>query len=140
MQLPPKRFQSCQDPRYDSIRFFPWFRHLEQRREKLGQLSQAKSYLDSSKVTQEQAAKEWQVDSRELRDYISFMEGRGSPISKSQQHLIDAAYRHYCEGKGEFPFRESIYALARMYGFNPRHIHELWDVDCNFYPNDYKKC
>ncbi len=128
----------CDDPVYDSIRHQPWFWRLEKRREKLWQLKQAKSHLDNVKDSRCAVAKEWQVDERELRDYISFVNKVKRNITATEQKILDRAYQSYMEAGGNVSFRDCIYSESKMWGINPRHVNELWETDYHFYPHEYK--
>jgi len=139
--LPPKRFQPCHWPIFDSIRYRSWFRHLEERREKIGLLEMARvEYRNQQSQRldpQRFAAEKWGVDERELRDYISYFDGVGKDINKTQQHALDSAYLYYCTNNGEISFRYSVFDACKLYGIKPRHLHELWDTCPKFYPTGY---
>lgn len=139
--LPPKRFQPCYLPIFDSIRYRPWFRHLEERRDKICLLEAARLEYRGQQTQrldpQKYAAEKWNVDERELRDYISFWGRVPKPVSKAQQHALDTSYLDYCANHGEESFRNCIFNVSKMYGIKPRHLHELWDTCPKFYPTGY---
>lgn len=136
--LPPKRFEDPWEPRFDPIRFRPWFRHLEERRKKLPSLKFALSLMPA--LSQVAAAQEAAVDERELRDYFWFMIGAGSIQNENRirnQAILDEAYRLYDFNGGAFHIRKYIHVLSPRYGVNPRHVEEAWEVDPTFYPINY---
>jgi hypothetical protein len=155
MQLPPKRFQSDGDPKYDSIRHLPWFRLLAERREKIAVLEQAYKWkretfcvhTDGHRVyaTQTEAARTFAVDERELRDFIDFREGRNrlaeiepDGTRRAFQAILDQAYDVYCDTNGRKPFVQIIRDESRLFGIDGRQAVELWDVDPGLYPAHYR--
>jgi hypothetical protein len=141
--LPPKRFQPVDDPRYDAIRFRPWFRSLAERRAKLPMLRQA--YLQWSnglELTQKAAAEAYGVDERELRDYVDFIlgvcrvpEGNG----KQFRGALDHAQMTYIHNQARNSFTKELEQAARIFGLKPRHLVEVWEVDSTFYPTLYPR-
>lgn len=155
MQLPPKRFQSDGDPKYDSIRYLPWFTTLAARREKLGVLQEAWRWKNSTFVTTTdghrkfatltEAASAFAVDERELRDFIDFIEGRSRLAEiehvgtrRAFQAILDQAYDVYCDTNGRKPFSQVIRDESRLFGIDGRQAVELWDVDPAYYPTHYR--
>jgi hypothetical protein len=81
------------------------------------------------------------VDERDLRDFISFVQGQTRPYDnqKTFQAIIDEAYRYYVENQAKFSFTCEISLVAPRYGVNARHAMEHWEVDPNLWPTGYKK-
>jgi hypothetical protein len=142
--LPPKRFQSTDDPIYDPIRHRPWFAKLETRRAKLPFLREALRQMKESGLTQLQAAENAGVDERELRDYAAFMEGRPLGGGSIKDFLIldailkDAAALYEASG-GEHSLRHYLEKISPLWGRNPRPIVELYETDPTWYPEGYTK-
>lgn len=136
--LPPKRFQKPHDPKYDSIRHYPWFHKLARRRAQITMLEQAHKDFKDGKLTQLEVAAAWGIDARELRDYIFFVEGGKKLVASSDQHVLDFAYSSYCDNPNH-GIRYWIKVYANMGGFKSRPIIELWEVDPTFYPTGYIK-
>lgn len=135
--LPPKRFQQIDNPKYDPVRHKPWFAKLEKRRAKLGMLELAYLSWKKEGKTQIASAIEYGVDGRELRDYAAYVEKTHDPITRNMQACLDDAYSHYAFSHGERSFRFYVESMARLYGMNPRHVVEAWEVNPNFYPTNY---
>lgn len=147
--LPPKRFQSTEDPKYDPIRHRPWFEKLRTRRKKLHLLRCALHDMSNEAIglTQKEAAFHWGVDERELRDYEDFIDGSSKLASREwkypgfgriAQHALDSAYTAYCEHNAIRHIRSFIEDAAPLYGLNPRHVTELWETDPTFWPTGYQ--
>ena len=128
--LPPKRFESTDDPRFDPIRPRQWFAKLETRRAKLPFLKEAYRQWDVVGLTQLQAAANAGVDSRELRDYAAFIEGE--PVFQVDPRTYDAilndAVARYRGSNAEYHLRHYIEEICPLWGRNPRPITELYDV------------
>jgi hypothetical protein len=148
MLLPPKRFEDDQDPKYDALRHLPWFGALRERRAKLPLLKQAYAALTccAPEITQEQVASTWGVDPRELRDYVAFIQGDSKVREKyDQSHrralqtIMDDAYANYCAMDGWRSFRWHLEQVARRWGFTPREVTELWEVDPIYFPTNYRR-
>lgn len=140
MQLPPKRFQSDQDTKYDSIRHLPWFYTLAERRGKIELLRLAHHDWLWNGETNISASDMWGVDQRELRDYSIFVAGssRLEPSNQRQyQKILDNSYETYIREKGARALTKIIYDESPLFGVNPRHVVELWEVDPTFYPSNY---
>ncbi len=144
MQLPPKRYQPDSDTKYDNIRWLPWFHDLAERRRKIPMLTEA-AKLVSEGLSIEKAAAEFGVDDRELGDYLHFMAGRSrlseiEPIGtrRAYQMILDHAYDVYRDSFGRRSLTKIIYDESQLFGVNPRHVVEIWDLDPAFYPTHYK--
>lgn len=141
-QLPPKRFDDPSDPKYDPIRHLSWFWKLAKRREKLKFLKQANQDMICNKKLQKDAARNFGLDERELRDYISFVNHEprmvGGSVGAAYQHASDLAYLIYCRAGGLFSFTKCLERAAPDYGIKPRHLTELWETDPTFYPQGCK--
>ena len=141
MILPPKRFENDNDPRYDGIRFQPWFRFLGERREKIPDLSRAmhiwRKYSGVRRDAQKAAAEECNVDERELRDYIDFFLGKDKGADKVDKHILNEAYQFYCLKGGELTLKACLDRVAPYYGRSARRVLELYETDRNFYPDGY---
>lgn len=145
--LPPKRFQSEQDPKYDSIRHKPWFWRLSKRRAKLPILTQAHNALTCCHpdTPQYEIATAWGVDARELRDYVDFAQGvsrfKAMPygLQRTLQAILDRSYIAYDKDSASQTFRSYVDAEAAFWGVDGRQVFELWEVDPIFYPTGYKK-
>jgi hypothetical protein len=138
--LPPKRFQNPADPVYDPIRHKPWFGKLLKRRAKLPLLEQALlAWMVGG--SQKQAAEEFGLDERELRDYRNWIErAQLVPICASKktfQHILEAAHATYQNTGGSRHLRTYIEVHASRWGLTPRHVTELWEVDPTFFPLGY---
>ncbi len=139
MQLPPKRFELTDSTKFDPIRYHPWFGKLQDRREKLPFLKEAYRLWKWCDMTQGQAADTCSVDARELRDYGAFVENQGQEPNRTFQAILDDSYGLYGQAGGRLSFRNCIDRTAPLYGVNPRHVCERWEVDPTFYPTGYQK-
>ena len=143
MILPPKRFQSTQDVKYDGIRHKWWFCKLSERRTKNDLLSAAVKEMVSNGLSQADAAKAYGVDPREVRDFYRFYTS-DSPsypsekVHKTIQFVINIAYDEYMKDGAWQPFTHYINKTAKTFGMNPRHAKEAWEIDPNLYPAGYK--
>lgn len=80
------------------------------------------------------------VDSRELRDYARFVEGKERPGKELKHfHAITTAYERYCLDEAKRNFRHYLEQEAPLWGLIPRQLVELWEVDPKFYPKGYEK-
>lgn len=140
MILPPKRYESDSDPKYDSIRFAPWFHKLAERREKIPDLEGARlrwRSLQSKMVgAQKAAAEACNVDERELRDYIAFYDGEVKH-DRTDQQILNEAYAIYCHHKGKIMLKACLDQIAPLYGRSSRQVFESYDTDRTFYPTGY---
>lgn len=145
MQLPPKRFQSDQDPKYDDLRHLPWFKDLAQRRDKIAMLELAHNDYLWADMTQAESCENWGVDKRELRDYSDFVGKRDKlaeiePIGtrRSYQHFLDHCYDVYHERQGAKSFTQVMHDESRLFGIEARPFIELWETCAMFYPSHYR--
>lgn len=143
MILPPKRYEDPFHPKFDPIRWRPWFGKLIKRREKIPMLKQAMLAMGVGGLSQKDAAERYGVDERELRDYENFYCERGTmPAidykSKEFQCILDEAYKFYCLSGGEGHIKGFIEAIAPSYGMNPRHVYERYEIDATFLPTGHK--
>lgn len=147
--LPPKRYESDSDPKYDPIRTKPWFRFLAERRAKLPQLKGAYDDILVGSKSQAAVCDLWGVDSRELRDYYDFRRSLesddslyGSVLTKTIQPthmaILDIAYKNYCKANGDISLRVFIKEAASEFGMGPRSMVEMWEIHGKFYPTDYE--
>lgn len=143
LALPPKRFESTEDPKFDPIRHFQWFAKLEKRRAKLPFLKEAFRQWSTCGISQGQAAANVGVDERELRDYAAFV--GAEPISweskseaRTYKAILDQSYARYKLYTGERSFRACIEEEAPLWGKEARPIVERWEVDPGFYPTGYR--
>lgn len=140
--LPPKRFESTDDPRFDPIRHKPWFCKLEKRRAKLPFLKEALRQWRDCGITQAQAAEHAGVDERELRDYAAFMVGKPLGGGSVKDFIIldailkDAAALYEASGAAH-SLRHYIEKISPLWGRNPRPIVELYEVDPTWKPEGY---
>lgn len=126
------------DPKYDSLRFRPWFTRLQKRKKIIPALEQAYLLVQQGQP-QWSAAAEFQVDERELRDYSALKTGESSPRAPVYQRVIDDAYTFYCHSKLTHSFSFCMEKAASEYGLNPRACRELWETDPGYYPTVYQK-
>lgn len=143
MILPPKRFDSPDNPKYDSIRHRPWFRLTLERRGKIPFLKAAKDKLVEI-GSQKETASMYRVDERELRDYCRFVDGISPNYQDAQekrtfQRIIDDAYASYVADKAKYNFRDYIANNAGYFGALPRHVLEAWEIDPNLLPTGYNE-
>ncbi len=95
-------------------------------------------------LSQKEAAEQYGVDERELRDYEFFEAGiplknRVSGLKiPTYQHILDAAYEAYCQHSAIRHIRSFIEDMAPLYGVPARPIIELWEVCPDFYPSSYE--
>lgn len=139
MILPPKRFQSVDDPCYDNIRHKKWFWKLIKRREKLPALRQAMLSQAVDGLNQKDSAEKYGVDERELRDYEIFHDpsvGRET-INPAFQRILNDSYHVYCADGAKESIVTYIERIAPFYGKKGRHVWEKFEVDPNFYPDNY---
>jgi hypothetical protein len=138
---PPKRYEDDNDPRYDSIRYLPWFHTLEERRLKIPVLRAAEKHLkDGGKV------EDLGIDPREFRDYLDFVSGRSKfaelkpeSTKRAYQKILDYAYDYYVASGGAKPISKIIYDESQLFGVNARHVVELWEIDASFLPTQYRQ-
>jgi len=141
MILPPKRFQDPWNPRYDSIRVFPWYKRLEARRGALNRLCWANKDIVDGYKNQKDSSGYWGVDPRELRDYMKFVRGEGAEITATQQRALDHAYHSYCAIADHgicYSFVQHLRETAKIWGLTPRPFIELWETHPLFWPTGYQ--
>ena len=147
--LPPKRFQDPSDVVYDPIRNRKWFGPLSKRRAQLHLLKCALRDYDDPLMgdhTQQEICAHWGVDEREFRDYRDFVDAihysmRREAWDKLDSHyqaVLDLAYQGYNSHIASRSIRHFIEDHAALYGLNPRHVIERWEIDPNFWPTGYK--
>jgi hypothetical protein len=145
--LPPKRFESLADTIFDPIRGRPWFQKLVKRREQIPLLEQAyKAHRDMHRsMTQYDAATQFNVDERELRDFIKYVDGVSvfSSLTKAEQlvyqRILDNAYDLYDRFRAQENFRYYIEGCAKPFGLDARPVWELYDIDPTWFPTGYDK-
>lgn len=143
--LPPKRFQDPGDPYYDPIRHEPWFRKLETRRYKRGNLAAALFYwrAQANDTTQKASSALYGVDPRELRDYANWVEKTPrKAVSGAAQAILDGAYEIYSNPSwplphANHPFVFCIRYVASLFGVKGRLIEEMWEIHHDFWPTGY---
>ncbi len=137
--LPPKRWEDSDDPKYDSIRFYPWFKRLQKRKHHIPMLQQAyNQWLQIGKITTQEAICEiWGVSTREFRDYCAFKTSSPGELSSHNLTALNLAYRMYCASPST-PWRNHLTKAADQCGLNPRGLIELWETRPAFYPNGYQ--
>lgn len=141
MILPPKRYQNPGLPFFDPIRHKAWFKSLERRRAKIPMLSAALSEYELGLISFCSVAEKYKVHERELRGYRGYVMGHRAFSPNTELRItsaIEDAYVRYVEGKASRSFAHCLRKSARLYGMNPRHLTEAWDVDRFFYPESYK--
>ncbi len=148
--LPPKRFQKPEDPWFDPIRHKAWFRKLYRRRTQIPALEMALAEITACNSIKEKndpmhvIATRWDVDERELRDFISFRGGLSylGKLPEDDQIIfkavLDQAYDAYCKGGAEDTIRHYIQTVGRYFPGNTRQMIEAWEVDPTFYPRGYQ--
>ena len=145
--LPPKRWEDGQNPKYDSIRRFRWFKRSEKRKIHIPALKQAYEDMECTgvqphrRLNQQERCIKWGVDSREYRDYAYFRNAHGCifEYDRTTQRIIDDAFLMYQSNDGEIGFRECIEKVAPLFNANPRAIVELWETMPDLYPTNYQK-
>ena len=133
---PPKRWEAATSTRFDSIRHRPWFNRLLKRKHQIPALEQALAKMDGG-LSQQEAAAEFKVDPRELRDFAAFYRDKGWEMSKTEQMALDEAYAIYCMNRGAVPLTQCIRTRAKLFGLNPRALKEAWETNPRFYPTNY---
>lgn len=135
--LPPKRYEDPADSKYDPIRHKPWFARLLHRREKIPILkAAAKEYKTNAWKPVAKIALSYDVDERELRDYMKF-DGNFAVTSLEfgvAMAICELAYNAYCNDKAEEPFQAYVEYFAKRFGVSPRAAVEMWDVDALIIP------
>ncbi len=139
--LPPKRFESLEDPRFDSIRHKSWYGKMAKRKWQLPALKQAHAELVAySDKTRKEVAESFGIDERELRDYIKFVTGvPGNGQKPGFLCVLDDSYLKYCQDLGKHHILAYIAKECPFWGLKARHVQEAWDCDPTFYPTGYKK-
>jgi hypothetical protein len=143
MILPPKRFESPEDPKFDQIRHKYWFYQLKERRKKTSILEAALVEMKKEGLSQKKASELYSVDPRELRDYERFVmkespSYKDANTKKTIQAIISIAYQGYSHDQAAQPFTKYVKNVAIKFGVNPRHAIEAWEIDQNLYPAGYK--
>lgn len=146
MSLPPKRFESFGDPKHDSLRHLAWFGALAERRAKVEILKQAARDVELMDSSRQAVADFYQVDVRELRDFIDFQKGRSrlseiQPVGtrRTYQMYLDHCYDVYNEAQGAKSWVKVMNDEARLWGVEARHVIELWEIDPSFYPSNFRQ-
>lgn len=141
LQLPPKRWQSSDDPRYDPIRYNRWFARLGKRKQNIALLSECLRQLpvaeDEGKTIRSHCM-DWCVSEREFRDYRNFIYGEPKEVSQQAQDAINHAYHQYVESNAMHAFHAHLEACAPLFALQPRQLRELWECASNFWPTGYK--
>jgi hypothetical protein len=138
--LQPKRWQSSEHPRYDEIRFKPWFWRIEKRKKVLSSMAGCYGvWKNNYEFTQEELCDSWNVSPREFRDYCKLLLGDGPVESKTFQSILDSAYLLYCASLAEKPIQKYIETFAPHYGLKARPVWEAWETNPNFWPTGYLK-
>lgn len=140
MILPPKRFQKTNNPIYDPIRTRSWFTNLHERRTQIVLLEQARKRIFEDNLTQKEAAIEFGLHVRELRDYERFVDWNPNWVKsdiREFQHILDLAYKEYCDSKASHHLSSFISRVAQFYASNPRRVLEEWEINPTFYPTGY---
>ncbi len=139
LKLPPKRWQDAEDSQFDSIRFKSWFERLLKRKHHIPLLREAYRAMQSDKdLTQFAACAVFNVDERELRDYIKFHQLTGINATVDEQYCIDVAYKNYCHNHANLSFTEEMRMAATACHLDPRSMKEKWEIDPNYYPTNYE--
>lgn len=141
-QLPPKRFEDPNDPKFDPVRGKPWFGKLVKRGLNIPSLSAAYTAYQKpdNQLTQVLVAEQYHVSVDDLIDYIKFVENKPSFKVRSDaerklwQHILDNAYGVYERFRANDNLNSYIDMAAKTYGIDPRPIKELWDIDPTFVP------
>ena len=143
--LPPKRWESSQNPKFDQIRHLQWFKRLEKRKKAIPMMEAAyANHLQSGKLLQD-ICTEWAIDSREFRDFCEYRSGfsRLAEMDKQYQlnvhYILRSAFLNYQFQSAARPFHKEIELAAPAFGYGARAIRELWEVDGNLYPEGYLK-
>lgn len=141
MILPPKRYESPDDPKFDPIRHKPWFQKLLKRREKLPKLKAALDYANKNVCSQRELWEKFGVNPREYRDYSNYINGYTVYRHDDEallQYVIDRAYEAYCADGARRPFSEYLTPHSKLCGRHRKWATTLWEVDSNLYPTGYK--
>lgn len=142
LQLPPKRFQPVDDPKYDPIRRHEWFASLTRRRDKLGKLKQALLLWNEGNMSRDKAADAFGIRHGDLEDYSKFAFGNPQSLTpqeyRTYQAILDEAYSLYVQAGAKRSIRCCIRTVAPRYGRDPKPIRDLWDIDSTFYPTGYE--
>ena len=139
--LPPKRWQSADDPIYDAIRFRKWFTRGQRRKRLIPALKHAALLYNSGGRLVKDVCAESGVDEREFRDWYAFhcQKAAFKPLGPKEQVVLNAAYAIYCDSNAEHSFSTCVEKAADYYGMKKRPMRELWEVDPNAYPTVYQK-
>jgi hypothetical protein len=93
--------------------------------------------LANPEVLQKDIAKMFEIDERELRDFIKFKHNINPEITIKAQNVIDIAYRNYQVNEAKRGFREEIQLACERLAVIPRPYIELWETCPDYYPTDY---
>jgi hypothetical protein len=143
MILPPKRWERDSLAKYDPIRHRPWFRLLCKRKHSLHHMAYAYSFMKENDTSQKEACSQFSLSEREFQDYIEFVEGesRHSKLDGKKKQvfleILNDAYRIYTHNLASKNIVFYIRQVAPLWGVNPRHVTEMWEVDPKFYPTGY---
>lgn len=142
--LPPKRYESTEDAKYDPIRHHIWFAILAERRQKLAYLGSAlASYSEG--LTQLEVRDRWGIDPKELREYENFKKGRSPksmnspPFAAEVRRRLALAYQAYNRIDAAQSYASLIQSIEMVGAtIKPRIVSELWEKDPNLYPAGYQ--
>lgn len=139
--LPPKRWESADDPIYDAIRFRKWFTRGQRRKHLIPTLKQAALDYTQGDRTIKDVCFDFGVDEREFRDFYGFHYQKAAfePLGPKEQVVLNAAYAIYCDSNAEYSFSTCVEKAADYYGMKKRPMRELWEVNPNAYPTVYQK-
>lgn len=136
--LPPKRWQSTESTIYDPVRCKGWFAKLETRRTIIPIMRGAAGDFLTNKRSQQEVCLSWNVDARELRDYLAFHHFNSHhSYTANDQAILDHAYRLYNARYAMASIRVCLKDAAKQFGVSFRPVTELWETHPSFYPKDY---
>lgn len=141
LQLPPKRWESADDAKYDQIRFRRWFTRGQKRKHLIPALKLAALFYSQGQALIKTICLEFNVDEREFRDFYRFHYQKAAfePLGPKEQVVLNAAYAIYCDSNAEYSFSTCVEKAADYYGMKKRPMRELWEVNPNAYPTVYQK-
>ena len=139
--LPPKRWESADDPKFDLIRHRKWFTRGQKRKHLIPLLKHAALLYNSGSGFVKDVCAESGVDEREFRDWYRFhcQKAAFEPLGPKEQVVLNAAYAIYCDSNAEYSFSTCVEKAADYYGMKKRPMRELWEVNPNAYPTVYQK-
>ena len=136
--IPPKKYEDPSDPRFDSIRHFPWFKHIEKRANRVARMRAANGLISQGMGVCE-AASRTSSSRRELADYISFVngvskfDGLANHGKQIVQLILDKSYHSFLKDSSK-PITHYIMMACRTLGAKPRPIIDMWELDPKFLP------